>query len=214
MSNHHTDHDDVVVGSDGVHRCRWCIVDPDYVTYHDQEWGFPQRDDTRLFEKICLEGFQAGLSWLTILRKREQFRKVFHSFDIQKVARMTDRDVDRLLLNSGIVRHRGKIESTINNARCALKVVESFGSFASHVWSFAPAANRAAPRKFGDVPAHTPESKSLSTDLKKRGFSFVGPTTMYAFMQAVGMVNDHLAGCSARQAAEHERLSFDLSHGG
>ena len=174
---------------------------PDYVAYHDREWGFPVRDDRRLFEKLCLEGFQAGLSWLTILRKREAFRAGFANFEPAKVAKFGARDVTRLLGDAGIVRHRGKIESTINNAKRALEVIDEHGSIASYVWGFLPppkerprVMTRAALMK---MPS-TPTSLRLSKALKKQGWSFVGPTTLYAFMQAMGLVNDHLDGCFAR----------------
>ena len=181
---------------------------PDYVAYHDREWGFPVRDDRRLFEKLCLEGFQAGLSWLTILRKREAFRAGFANFEPAKVAKFGARDVTRLLGDAGIVRHRGKIESTINNAKRALEVIDEHGSIASYVWGFLPppkerprVMTRAALMK---MPS-TPTSLRLSKALKKQGWSFVGPTTLYAFMQAMGMVNDHLEGCMIRPLAEAAR---------
>ena len=167
--------------------------------YHDEEWGRPTRDDRALFEKICLEGFQSGLSWLTILRKRENFRRAFARFDARRVARFTGRDVTRLLNDAGIVRHRGKIESTINNARCALELVDQFGSLAEFVWRFEPDAGLRPKKLTWDVlkaMATTPESIALSKELRKRGWTFVGPTTMYAFMQAMGLVNDHLHGCA------------------
>lgn len=198
----------VVRGADGVSRCFWCEGDAPYRAYHDTEWGFPQRDDRRLFEKLCLEGFQAGLSWLTILRKRERFREVFASFDFEKVARFTPKRVDALLQDAGIVRHRGKIESTIHNARLACALVDEKGSLASHLWSFEPAPEARPERFTWDVLVKMPqtaESRALSKDLKHRGWTFVGPTTMYAFMQAVGIVNDHLEGCDARPIAERAR---------
>ncbi len=188
-------------GADGVARCAWCSASDEYVRYHDTEWGFPVRDDRRLFEKISLEGFQSGLSWLTILRKRENFRRAFANFEIDRVARFTSRDVARLLGNEGIIRHRGKIESTINNAKRCADLVEEFGSLATYVWRFRPDA-RSRPRKLTwEVlrgMGQTPQSVALSKDLRKRGWSFVGPTTMYAFMQAMGLVNDHLHGCAIR----------------
>jgi len=187
---------------DGRVRCGWCRSDPQYVEYHDVEWGVPTRDDRALFEKICLEGFQAGLSWLTILRKRENFRRAFANFEVARVARFGKRDVTRLLKDAGIVRHRGKIESTINNARRCEDLVEEFGSLADYVWRFEPAP-RSRPKKltWDDLRAMTTsaESVALSKDLRRRGWTFVGPTTMYAFMQAMGLVNDHLHGCHARQ---------------
>lgn len=189
-------------GTDGHVRCGWCSASPEYVAYHDTEWGVPVRDDDRrLFEKICLEGFQSGLSWLTILRKRENFRRAFAGFEIERVARFTGRDVNRLLKDAGIVRHRGKIESTINNARRCEELIEEFGSLSNYVWRFEP-PRRARPRKLTWAVLKTmstsPESVALSKDLRRRGWTFVGPTTMYAFMQAMGLVNDHLHGCRYR----------------
>jgi DNA-3-methyladenine glycosylase I len=182
-------------------RCWWCGTDPLYITYHDREWGRPVKDDTRLFEKICLEGFQAGLSWITILRKREHFRDAFRGFDIDRVARYTARDVTRLLKNEGIVRHRGKIESTINNARRARELRDEFGSLAKYVWRWQPDPSSRPRRITRDTlrtMATTPESLALSKDLRKRGWTFVGPTTIYAFMQAMGLVNDHVDTCDYR----------------
>lgn len=183
---------------DGKRRCWWCGDDPLYVAYHDDEWGKPVHDDVRLFEKICLEGFQSGLSWLTILRKRENFRRAFAGFEFREVAHYGEGDVARLLADAGIVRHRGKIASTINNAARCTDLVDEYGSLDRFVWQFAsdhPEGDRSTPP---GIPAHTPSSARLSADLKRRGFTFVGPTTMYAFMQSVGMVNDHLEGCQAR----------------
>jgi DNA-3-methyladenine glycosylase I len=199
---------DVETGPDGITRCRWCIADPLYIRYHDTEWGFPSRDDRYLFEKICLEGFQSGLSWLTILRKRENFRAAFRGFQIERVARFTRRDVERLLGDAGIVRHRGKIESAINNARRALELLEAGPSLASFVWGFAPEGGPRAsrPRSMAEVPPVTPESKALSKALRQRGWSFIGPTTAYAFMQAVGIVNDHLTGCDIGRKVEEAAL--------
>ena len=193
---------------DGITRCFWCAADPLYVRYHDTEWGFPVHDDRRLFEKITLEGFQSGLSWLTILRKRENFRSAFDGFDIEKVARYTPRKVERLLKDAGIVRHRGKIESTINNARRCADLIDAEGSLAKFVWEFEPdVASR--PRKLTwdvlSTMATTPESVALSKALKQRSWTFVGPTTMYAFMQAMGLVNDHLHGCDVRAQVEAAR---------
>jgi DNA-3-methyladenine glycosylase I len=195
-------------GPDGGLRCFWGLSAPEYVDYHDREWGFPVVDDQRLFEKLCLEGFQAGLSWLTILRKREAFRRAFAGFDPAIVARFGARDVKRLLGDAGIVRHRGKIESTINNAARALEVIAERGSLAAYVWSFLPrGAER--PRRVTRAAllamTQTPSSLALSKDLKRRGWTFVGPTTVYAFMQAMGLVNDHLEGCVIRQPAEAAR---------
>ncbi|TWU20131.1 DNA-3-methyladenine glycosylase 1 [Novipirellula galeiformis] len=165
-----------------------------YVAYHDNEWGVPVTDDVRLFEKICLEGFQAGLSWLTILRKRDAFREAFAAFDFKRVANFKPHHVDKLMLNAGIVRHRGKIESTINNANRAIELSNEFGSLSNYVWRFAP-PHSAAKRSRADVAATSAESSAMSKDLKRRGWSFVGPTTCYAFMQSMGLVNDHLQGC-------------------
>jgi DNA-3-methyladenine glycosylase I len=189
-------------------RCWWCGDLPDYVRYHDEEWGVPVSDDHRLFEKLVLEGFQAGLSWLTILRKREAFRAGFAGFDPARVARFGARDVTRLLGDAGIVRHRGKIESAINNAKRALELIEEKGSIAAHVWSFEPPAS-ARPKKLTRAALvklpHTEASAALAKDLKRRGWTFVGPTTVYAFMQAMGLVNDHLEGCVIRPLAEAAR---------
>ena len=191
----------LIDGDDGVTRCFWGDSPEIYRAYHDTEWGFPVEEDHRLFEKLCLEGFQAGLSWLTILRKRENFRAAFAAFDFEQVARFGERDVKRLLADPGIVRHRGKIEATINNARRAVELVESEGSLAAYVWRFQP--DPASRPKTVTWPAlremtHTPESRALSKDLKRRGWRFVGPTTVYAFMQAMGLVNDHVEGCEIR----------------
>ena len=194
----------LIRGADGLARCWWAGADPLYVAYHDAEWGFPVRDDRRLFEKICLEGFQAGLSWLTILRKRENFRRAFAGFDFAKVATFRARDVERLMGDAGIVRHRGKIESAIGNARRAIELAEEAGSLADYFWSWEPAA-RSRPRKITRAAlmklATSPQSAALSKDLKRRGWTFVGPTTIYAFMQAMGLVNDHLEGCVIRPLA-------------
>ena len=200
--------DGLVTGADGKTRCGWGGSTPDYAAYHDREWGHPVTDDHRLFEKICLEGFQSGLSWLTILRKRDAFRKAFAGFDYTKVARFTPARVGRLLGDAGIVRHRGKIESTIQNARRARELAGEFGSLAAYFWSFEPDP-RIRPRRITraalDAMARTPASVALSRDLKRRGWTFVGPTTVYAFMQAMGLVNDHLEGCHVRAAVERER---------
>ena len=192
-------------------RCWWCGQDPLYCQYHDQEWGFPVKVDQRLFEKICLEGFQAGLSWSTILNKRDNFRKAFKEFNINAVARFNRRSVDRLLRDVGIVRHRGKIESTINNAKRALELIESHGSLAAYFWQFEPKASKRPARityKRLLTMATTNESVAMSKDLKKRGWTFVGPTTLYAFMQSMGLVNDHLQGCDIRDKAEKARKKF------
>ena len=201
--------DGLVRGDDGVTRCRWGAGDdPAYRAYHDDEWGMPVVDDTRLFEKLCLEGFQAGLSWLTILRKREGFRRAFAGFDIERVAAFGSRDVERLLEDASIVRHRGKIESTINNARRALEVIEVEGSLARYVWRYEPAPGSrptTITHAWLTEQAQTDASRALARDLKRRGWSFVGPTTVYAFMQAMGLVDDHLDGCDARERVEGAR---------
>ena len=192
-------------GEDGRERCWWGASTPDYAAYHDAEWGFPVADDRRLFEKICLEGFQSGLSWLTILRKREAFRAAFAGFDAEVVAGFDEGDIARLLGDAGIVRHRGKIVSTINNARRFLDVADERGSFAAYVWSFEPTS--------GEPPAlraTSAESVALARDLKRRGFTFVGPTTVYAFMQAMGLVNDHVEGCCVRDRAVALRAAFTV----
>ena len=192
-------------------RCWWAGSDPLYVAYHDDEWGRPVVDDHRLFEKICLEGFQSGLSWLTILRKRENFRKAFAGFDPAAVARFGARDVNRLLQDAGIIRHRGKIESTIQNARRAIEIQKEWGSLSAYVWTFEPPASERPKRVTREAlmrMATTPASMALSKDLKKRGWTFVGPTTVYAFMQAMGLVNDHLTGCAFRTEVEAERAAF------
>lgn len=196
-------------GDDGVRRCWWGASTPDYAAYHDDEWGRPVTDDTRIFEKLCLEGFQSGLSWLTILRKRGGFRAAFAGFDIPRVARFTERDVTRLLGDAAIVRHRGKIEATIANARAASEVQDAHGSLAALFWSYEP-RRRAAPRDLGDLASTTPESTALSKALKGYGFRFVGPTTVYAAMQAMGVVNDHLVGCAARGPCTRARRALVL----
>ena len=198
-------------GSDGKKRCWWHGGLEDYQLYHDTEWGWPVDDDRRLFEKICLEGFQSGLSWLTILRKRDAFRAAFANFEFDKVARFTETDVERCLNDAGIVRHRKKIESTINNAGRALELKSEFGTLAAYFWSFEPRPqDRPAKIDFDTARTlgKTAESTALSKDLKKRGWSFVGPTTVYAFMQSMGMVNDHLEGCCCREAVEQARAEF------
>jgi DNA-3-methyladenine glycosylase I len=192
-------------GADGRRRCRWAASSPDYAAYHDDEWGRPVLDDRRLYEKLCLEGFQAGLSWITILRKRENFRRAFAGFDPAKVARFGPRDVERLVGDAGIVRHRGKIEAAITNARATLAVQEAEGSLAALVWSFEPPPRRRAPSAFEEIPAQTAGSAALSKALVGRGFRFVGPTTAYAAMQSLGLVNDHLKGCWVRSACTRER---------
>jgi DNA-3-methyladenine glycosylase I len=192
-------------GSDGRPRCWWGASTLDYERYHDEEWGRPVRDERGLYERMVLEGFQSGLSWLTILRKRDNFRAAFANFDIEAVAKFGDRDVHRLLGDAGIVRHRGKIEAAIANAKAAAEMHAKGESLSELVWSFAPDGRRRAPRSPEDLPAITPESTALSKELKKRGFRFVGPTTAYATMQACGVVNDHLAGCWVRDDVEKAR---------
>ena len=201
----------LIQGEDGHWRCQWHGNDPEYLRYHDEEWGMPVKDDIRLFEKINLEGFQAGLSWLTILRKRENFRTAFDGFDFKKIEKYTDKDIERLVKNAGIIRHRGKIKSTINNANQVQKIIKEFGSFAAYIWQFEPDI-KTRPKKCDyktlSQITMSDESIALSKDLKKRGFSFVGPTTCYAFMQSMGMVNDHIEGCCCRQKIEEERKKF------
>jgi DNA-3-methyladenine glycosylase I len=200
----------LLTGEDGVTRCWWAGSAPEYLAYHDSEWGFPVSDDVRLFEKLSLEGFQAGLSWLTILRKREAFRAAFACFDIATVAGFGTEDVTRLLGDAGIVRHRGKIEAVINNAQRALELVEEQGSLAGYIWSFEPKPRRGKlDRARLAQLALAPESAALAKDLKRRGWRFVGPTTVYAFMQAMGLVDDHLDGCQARSAVEAARRAFE-----
>ncbi len=199
-------------GVDGKVRCWWPDDKPDYLAYHDAEWGMPVDDEHRLFEKICLEGFQSGLSWLTILRKRENFRAAFAGFDFEKIAGFDDRDVERLVNDAGIVRHRGKINSTINNARRAIEMVEQEGSLGAWFWSFEPDM-KDRPAVLDHAAAMTltttDASTRMSKELKKRGWSFVGPTTCYAFMQAMGLVNDHLEGCCCREVTEAARTNFN-----
>ncbi|MGE0232412.1 MAG: DNA-3-methyladenine glycosylase I [Flavobacteriaceae bacterium] len=201
----------LIIGEDGIARCGWHGGLADYIDYHDHEWGRPQGDDFRLFEKICLEGFQSGLSWLTILRKRENFRKAFTGFDFHEVARFGEKDVVRLLVDAGIVRHRGKIEAAINNAARATELQREFGSLAAYFWAHEPRPEaRPGTIDWATVKAmaQTDMSKAISKDLKKRGWRFVGPTTVYAFMQAMGLVNDHLEGCALRAECEAEREAF------
>ena len=194
-----------IKGPDGKPRCKWCEVTPDYFPYHDKEWGFPVKDDQRLFEKICLESFQSGLSWRTILAKRENFRKAFHDFDFNKVAKFTQRDVNRLLKDAGIVRHRGKIEATINNAKRAQELIKQEGSIAAFIWRYEPDPKKLAKPQTVSTSA---ESIALSKDLKKLGWKFVGPTTVYALMQAMGLVNDHVKNCVIRDKVEKARKRF------
>ncbi|MCI4661986.1 MAG: DNA-3-methyladenine glycosylase I [Neomegalonema sp.] len=197
------DKPDIILGEDGQARCWWCGQDPLYQRYHDEEWGWPVTDDRRLFEKICLEGFQSGLSWLTILRKREGFRAAFANFEIDEVAEFGEADVARLLEDAGIVRHRQKIESTINNARAARQLRDEMGSLSAYFWKWEHAPDeRPSPLCRQNIVGQTPTSTALSKDLKKRGWRFVGPTTAYAFCQAMGLVNDHMPGCHAHASVE------------
>ena len=194
-----------ILGADGRPRCRWCAAAPEFLHYHDTEWGFPVDDDRRLFEKLCLEGFQSGLSWRTILAKRENFRAAFHGFNFDEVARFTESNIERLLKNEGIVRHRGKIEAVVNNARRARELVEQEGSLAAYVWRYEPAVEDLAEPQTASTSA---ASIALSKDLRKRGWKFVGPTTVYAFMQAMGLINDHAEGCAVRAVVERARETF------
>ena len=191
-------------GADKKARCGWCAATPDYIDYHDNEWGFPVGNDIRLFEKVSLEAFQSGLSWRTILAKREGFRAAFCDFDFQKVAKFSTRDVERLLADEGIVRHRGKIEAVINNAQRACAMAQEEGSLAAYLWRYEPKKINAKPQ----IVSTSPESVTLSKDLKKRGWKFVGPTTAYAFMQAMGLVNDHADGCFVRPLVDAARSKF------
>lgn len=202
----------LIEGKDGRLRCFWHANLPDYQAYHDIEWGRPVADDRRLFEKLCLEGFQSGLSWLTVLRKRQNFREAFAEFDFQRVAQFTEGDIERLLGNPGIIRHAGKIRSTINNARRAIELAEEAGSLARYFWQFEPRPEERPERlDFATLRTlgKTASSTRLSKDLKKRGWTFVGPTTVYAFMQAMGLVNDHIEGCVTRKEVEAERAIFE-----
>ncbi|MBI3478974.1 MAG: DNA-3-methyladenine glycosylase I [Nitrosomonadales bacterium] len=194
-----------IAGTDGKPRCRWCAAAPEFLAYHDAEWGFPVGDDRRLFEKLCLEGFQSGLSWRTILAKRENFRTAFHNFDFDRIARYSQRDLDRLLTDAGIVRHRGKIEAVITNAQRAQELVKHEGSLAAFIWRYEPDAKHLAEPQTASTSA---QSLALSKDLKKLGWKFVGPTTVYAFMQAMGLINDHVEGCAIRAEVERARNSF------
>jgi len=193
------------MAADGRPRCRWCLATPEYLAYHDTEWGYPVVDDRRLFEKLCLEGFQSGLSWRTILAKRENFRAAFDGFDFHAMARYGEAEVTRLLADAGIVRHRGKIEAVIHNAGRAQALAEEAGSLAAYFWRYEPTADALATPQTVSV---SPESIALSKDLKKRGWKFVGPTTVYAFMQAMGLVNDHAEGCVTRAEVARARVDF------
>jgi DNA-3-methyladenine glycosylase I len=199
---------DVLIAADGRPKCRWPLGDDLYERYHDEEWGRGWEEDVTLYEKICLEGFQAGLSWITVLRKREAFREHFAGFALERVAGFGEGDVGQMLGDARIIRHRGKIESAINNAARALDVIDEFGSLADYTWGFAPENPGSVPRSFADLESKTEASTALSKDLKRRGWSFVGPTTIHAFMQAAGMVNDHLAGCFAREECERRRVEL------
>ena len=194
-----------VDGPDGKPRCGWCAAAPEFFDYHDREWGFPVDDDRRLFEKLCLESFQSGLSWRTILAKRENFRRAFQNFDFNKVSRFTERDVERLLADEGIVRHRGKIEAVINNAQRANEMVKQEGSIAAYIWRYEPAPDS---QQLPQSASISETSVALAKDLKKRGWKFVGPTTVYAFMQAMGLINDHLEGCKSRSEVDRARKAF------
>ncbi|SFB03835.1 DNA-3-methyladenine glycosylase I [Cohnella sp. OV330] len=194
-----------IAGQDGRPRCRWCAAAPEFLHYHDTEWGFPVGDDRRLFEKLSLEGFQSGLSWRTILAKRENFRAAFHHFDFERIARFTQEDLDRLLSDEGIVRHRGKIEAVINNAQRVQELIQREGSLAAFVWRYEPDASQLAKPQTASTSA---QSIALSKALKKQGWKFVGPTTVYAFMQAMGLINDHVEDCAIRAEAEAARKHF------
>ncbi len=196
---------ETIVGPDGKPRCHWCSAAPEFLDYHDSEWGFPVDDDHRLFEKLSLEGFQSGLSWRTILAKRENFRSAFHDFNFDRIARFTQRDVNRLLKDEGIVRHRGKIEAVINNARQAQELVKREGSLAAFIWRYEPDPKQLAKPQSVSTSS---EAVVLSKDLKKLGWKFVGPTTVYAFMQAMGLINDHVEGCVTRAKVERVRKTF------
>lgn len=197
-----------IAGPDGKPRCRWCIAAPEFLSYHDREWGFPVDDDRRLFEKLSLEGFQSGLSWRTIFAKRDNFRAAFQDFDFDRIARFTERDIARLLKDQGIVRHRGKIEAVVNNARRAREIVKNEGSLAAFIWRYEPDAKQLAKPQTASV---SEASIALSKELKKRGWTFVGPTTVYAFMQAMGLINDHAENCVVRAKVERARRTFVAS---
>lgn len=194
-----------ITAPDGKSRCSWCAAAPEFLDYHDTEWGFPVSDDHRLFEKLCLEGFQSGLSWRTILAKRDNFRAAFHDFDFDRIARFTGHDINRLLRDAGIIRHRGKIEAAINNAQRARELVAREGSLAAFIWRYEPDGKQPAEPQTASTSA---ESIALSKDLKKLGWKFVGPTTVYAFMQAMGLINDHVTDCVVRARVERARSEF------
>jgi DNA-3-methyladenine glycosylase I len=196
---------DTILGLDGKPRCKWCAAAPEFFEYHDNEWGFPVADDVRLFEKLCLEGFQSGLSWRTILAKRENFRTAFSQFDFHKIAKFTERDINRLLQDEGIVRHRGKIEAVINNAKCLQELIKREGSFSAFIWRYEPKASELAKPQTAST---SNISIALSKELKKQGWKFVGPTTVYAFMQAMGLINDHHQDCVTRTKVEQARKKF------
>jgi DNA-3-methyladenine glycosylase I len=196
---------ETIVASDGESRCSWCGAAPEFLPYHDTEWGFPVSDDYRLFEKLSLEAFQSGLSWRTVLNKRENFRAAFHHFDFDKIARFTQRDIDRLLKDEGIIRHRGKIEAVINNAQRVQELIKQEGSLAAFIWRYEPDSSQLAKPQTASTSV---ESIALAKELKKRGWKFVGPTTVYAFMQAMGLINDHVEGCVIRTKVERARRSF------
>ena len=196
---------ETIVASDGKSRCSWCAAAPEFLPYHDTEWGFPVSDDHRLFEKLSLEAFQSGLSWRTVLNKRENFRAAFHNFDFDKIARFTQRDIDRLLKDEGIIRHRGKIEAVINNAQRVQELIKQEGSLAAFIWRYEPDSSKLEKQQSASTSA---ESIALAKELKKRGWKFVGPTTVYAFMQAMGLINDHMEGCVIRAKVESARKSF------
>ena len=196
---------EIIIAPDGKPRCAWCTAAPEFLKYHDTEWGFPVNDDCRLFEKLSLESFQSGLSWRTILAKRENFRAAFHDFDFHKIARFKQRDINRLLKDEGIVRHRGKIEAVINNAQRAIEMVKQKGSLAAFFWSYEPDVNTLGKPQTAST---SPASIALSKDLKKLGWKFVGPTTAYAFMQAMGLINDHIEDCIVSVKVERARKKF------
>ncbi len=196
---------ETIVASDGKSRCSWCGTAPEFLPYHDTEWGFPVSDDYRLFEKLSLEAFQSGLSWRTVLNKRENFRAAFHNFDFDKIARFSQRDIDRLLKDEGIIRHRGKIEAVINNAQRVQELVKQEGSLAAFIWRYEPDSRRLVKPQSASTST---ESIALSKDLKKQGWKFVGPTTVYAFMQAMGLINDHVEDCVIRAQVECARNNF------